>query len=178
MLASPASNEPGVGPALGVAISAGAVVGPRLLVLASFAGPFNTSISSPPTFIPLTPGRLVQALATLELRFKFTVGPLEPFVAALTGVNYLKTTFAGYGVTIAPSINSAWVPMFGVGGGVSWSFWTRYYVCVDAAIFGTLPNELVGIHDPQDSLNFRYQIVARTGAPSILIGSAVGLSLP
>lgn len=175
MLASPASNEPGVGPALGVAISAGAVVGPRLLFFASFAGPFNTSISAPNTFFPRTPGRLVQALATLELRFKFTVGPLEPFVAVLTGVNYLKTTFPSTDTTSPSSILSAWVPMFGAGGGVSWSFW-RFYVCVDAAVLVTQPDELVEITDPQDPRN--HQIVARTGMPSILISSAVGLSLP
>ena len=176
MLASPASNEPGVGPALGVAISAGAVVGPRLLVFASFAGPFNTSISNP--FVPATPGRLLQALATLELRFKFTAGPFEPFVAVLSGVNYLKTTIPGPDTMTAPSITSAWVPLFGLGGGVTWSFWKRFYVCVDAAVFGTQPDELVDIKDPNPNNSPPDHFVARTGAPSILIGSAVGLSLP
>jgi hypothetical protein len=174
MLASPASNEPGVGPAVGVAISAGAVVGPHLLVFASFAGPFDTSFSATNTFIQPTTRRLVQALATLELRFRFTAGPLEPFGAVLTGVNYLKATIADDPATNAPSTTSAWVPMFGIGGGVSWSFWKRFYVCVDASAFVTQPDMLVVIYDPDGRAN----VVARTGAPSILIGSAVGVSLP
>lgn len=169
MLASPAGSQPGVGPALGVAISAGAVVGPHLLVFASFAGPFNTSLSATNTFVPPTPGRLVQALATLELRFKFMVGPLEPFGEVLTGVNYLKATIAGDRAMIDPSTTSAFVPMFGLGGGVSWSFWKRFYVSADAAIFVTQPDMLVYIRD---------KVVARTGAPSILISAAVGLTPP
>jgi len=167
VLASPAGSQPGVGPALGVAISAGTVVGPHLLIFASLAGPFNTSISAPNTFVPPTTGKLVQALATLELRFKFTAGPLEPFVAVLSGVNYLKTTFD---TTI-----SAWVPMFGAGGGLSWSFLKRFYLCFDAEVFVTQPDELVVIY-PQGVVNPK--VVARTGAPSILLGSAVGVSLP
>ena len=168
VLASPASNQPGVGPALGVVIRAGTVVGPRLLVFASFAGPFNTSLSAPNTSDPQMTGRLLQALATLELRFKFTTGPVEPFVAALTGVNYLKTTFD---TTI-----SAWVPMFGVGGGVSVSLWKPFYLCFDAEAFVTQPDMLVVTRDPQDPT--KDQIIARTGAPSILLSSVVGLSLP
>ena len=176
MLTSPASNEtPGVGPALGVAIGAGAVVGPNLLIVASFAGPFNTSLSAPNTSDPLATGRLVQALATLELRFRFMTGPLEPFASVLTGVNYLKTTIPGADTTRPRS--SAWVPMFGIGGGVSWSFWKRFYLCFDAEAFVTQPDMLVVIKtDPQDSR--KEQTIARTGLPSMLISSAVGLSLP
>jgi hypothetical protein len=168
-IASPASNQPGVGPALGVAISAGTVVGPHLLIFASFAGPFNKSLSATNAVAQPVAGRLVQALATLELRFKFTAGPLEPFVAALSGVNYLKTTF--------DTTLSAWVPLFGVGGGVSWSFWKRFYLCFDTKVFVTQPDELVVIYPPPPYPQLP-QVIARTGAPSILIGSAVGLSLP
>lgn len=174
MLASPASNEPGVGPALGVAISAGAVVGPRLLVLASFAGPFDTSLSAPPGVLFPAPGKLVQALVTLELRFRFMTGPLEPFGSVLTGVNYLKATIPGADTNGTTSVTSAWVPLFGIGGGVSWSFWRRFYACVNAAVFGTQPDQLVDFVDASQKDHF----VARTGAPSILVGSAVGLSLP
>jgi hypothetical protein len=174
MLASPASNEPGVGPALGVTISAGAVVAPRLLVFASFAGPFDTSLAAPTTILYPAPGRLVQALATLELRFRFLTGPLEPFGSVLTGVNYLKATIPGADTNMATSISSAWVPLFGVGGGVSWSFWKRFYACVNAAVFGTQPDQLVNFKDQFQNDHY----VARTGAPSILLSSAVGLSLP
>ena len=174
MLASPASNEPGVGPALGVAISAGAVVGPRLLVVASFAGPFNTSLSAPSPILYPAPGRLVQALATLELRFRFMTGPLEPFGSVLTGVNYLKATIPGADTNVPTSITSAWVPLFGIGGGVSWTFWKRFYACANAAVFGTQPDQLVDFLDAFGSVH----VVARTGAPSILISSSVGLTLP
>jgi hypothetical protein len=167
VLSSPATSKPGVRPALGIAISAGAVVGEHVLVFASFEGPFETSLSdmNPSPFT--TTGKLVQALATLELRFKFTAGPLEPFGAVLTGVNYLKTTFD---TTI-----SAWLPMFGVGGGVSWNFWKRFYFCVDAAAFVTAPAQQVAVYY-QDAVD--PQIIARTGAPSILLSSSAGLTLP
>jgi len=178
MLASPASNEPGVGPALGIAIGAGAVVGPHLLVLASFAGPFNTSFSFASADVALTTGRLVQALGTLELRFRFAEGPLEPFGSVLTGGNYLKATIDNDPATNGrPSTSSAWVPMFGVGGGLSWSFWKGFYVCLHAAVFGTQPDMLVTLRYQVGDQTVT-QILARTGAPSILIDSAVGLSLP
>jgi hypothetical protein len=176
LLASPAHSKPGVGPELAVAISAGAVLGPRLLLFASFAGPFDTSLSILNTSIKPTTGRLVQALATVELRFKFMTGPLEPFGAVLTGVNYLKETLTVPSVdgTTTPSSDSAWVPMFGIGGGVSWRFWKRFYICADAAVFVTQPIILVNI---EDDLH-KDRVVARTGDPSILISSSAGLALP
>ena len=177
VLASPAHGRPGIGPALGVAISAGAVVAPRLLAFASFAGPFETSISAPNgPLLPAT-GRLVQALVTLELRLKFRAGPLEPFGAVLTGLNYLSetvTVVADVDGTAVRSTASTWVPMFGIGGGVSWSFWRRFYVCADAAAFVTQPVMLVNIEDHLGNNH----IVARTGDPSILISSSAGLRLP
>jgi hypothetical protein len=176
MLASPASNQtPGVGPALGVTIGAGAIIGPNLLVVASFAGPFDTSLSTRDPFVPATTVRLAQALATLELRFRLMAGPLETFGAVLTGVNYLKTAIDDDPASGSPSTTSAWVPMFGIGGGISSSFWRRFYVCVDAAVFVTQPDMLVNVRN-QDPI--QDQVVARTGLPSILIRSAVGLSLP
>jgi hypothetical protein len=176
LLASPAHGRPGVGPESGVAISAGAVIGPRLLLFASFVGPFDTSISALNPGEPLATGRLVQALVTLELRFKFRAGPLEPFGALLTGLNYLKETVTvpgGEGTTV-PKTGSAWVPMFGIGGGVSWSFWKRFYLCADAAAFVTQPTILVNIVDRFGGDH----VVARTGDPSILISSSAGLALP
>jgi len=179
MLASPASNETaGVGPALGVKIGAGAILGPNLLVVASLEGPFDTSLSTRSPFVPTTTVRLAQALATLELRFRRMVGPVETFGAVLTGVNYLKTVVDDDPATGPPSTTSttsAWVPLFGIGGGISSSFGKRFYICVDAAVFVTQPDMLVNVHSevPQQD-----QVVGRTGLPSILIGSAVGLSLP
>ena len=174
VLGSPAHGQPGVGPAWGVAISAGAVVAPHLLVSASVAGPFNTSLSVPNTFVRPTTGTLVQAVATLELRFKFRAGPLEPFGAVLTGVNYLKETIDGTDTMTAPLMATAWAPMFGIAGGVSWSFWNRFYVCLDGTVFVTQPVILVNVEDQGD----KNHVVARTGAPSLLLGASAGLALP
>jgi hypothetical protein len=174
VLGSPAHGQPGVGPALGLAISAGAVIGPHLLVVASFAGPFDTSLSVANKYYRPTTGTLVQAVATLELRFKFRAGPFEPFGGVLTGINYLKETVANADPTTAPLNASAWAPLFGIGGGVSWSFWKQFYACLDATVFVSQPVILVNIED----LLGENHVVARTGAPSILLSSSVGLALP
>ncbi len=157
LLGSPNGDQPGVGPALGLMIGAGAIIGPHLSVVASLDGPFNSSLSSS----GVGSAALVQALATLELRLRLTLGPVEPFGAVLTGVNYLRATIT--------TTTSAWVPMFGVGGGVSWSLWKRFYFCFDAAVFVTQPDMLVVINNV---------VVGRTGVPSILVGYSVGLTLP
>ncbi len=165
LLGSPRGTKPGVGPAFGLAIGAGAIIGPRLTVIGSFFGPFNSTLKSSDG----ESATLVQALVTLELRFRFAWGPLEPFAAVLTGVNYLKV-----------SPDTAWVPMFGLGGGVSWSFWRRFYLCFEADAFVTQPimtayiDETASINETAGSR----EIVGRTGAPSILIGSSVGVALP
>ena len=158
LLGSPRSNQPGVPPAFGLAIGAGAMIGPRLTVMASFAGPFNSLLGASDG----GSATLVQALVTLELRFRFSLGPLEPFGAALTGVNYLSS-----------GLDTAWVPMLGLGGGISWTFWNRFYLCFDAAAFGTQPDILVKYGNADAR-----QTVGRTGAPSILVRSSVGLTLP
>ena len=44
VLGSPGGNEPGVGPAAGLALGAGAIFGPHVLVIASFAGPFDNAL--------------------------------------------------------------------------------------------------------------------------------------
>ena len=157
LFGSPGGDQPGVGPAFGLTIGVGAMVGPRLTIVASVAGPFNSSLAS-----NVGPhAALVQDLGTLELRFRLPLGPVEPFASVLTGVNYLRATLA--------TTTSAWVPMFGVGGGVSWSLWKQFYFCFDAEIFVTDPDMLVYINDA---------VAARTGLPSILVSSSVGLTLP
>jgi hypothetical protein len=117
---------------------------------------------------------LLQAVATLELRFRlFPVGPLEPFTAVLTGVNYLNAKIPNATVpsdtAIAPSNTSAWVPLFGVEFGLTWRFRTRFYVSAEGAALVTQPDMLVYI----DGV-----VAGTTGAPSILISSSVGLTLP
>ncbi len=166
LLGSPRGDQPGVGPAFGLTIGVGKIIGPHLLVVASFAGPFNTSLGP-------YDGRsaaLVQALAVLELRFRLQMGPFEPFAAVLTGINYLQATVPGsVEFQAPPADNSAWVPMFGVAVGGCGSFLTRFFVCLEAAAFVTQPDMYVQI----DS-----QIIGATGAPSTLLSSSVGLTLP
>jgi hypothetical protein len=170
LLASPRGDQPGVGPAFGPVISAGAFIGPSLSIVASFAGPFDVSLGP----IDMRTAALLQAVATLELRFRlFPVGPLEPFTAVLTGVNYLNAKIPNATVpsdtAIAPSNTSAWVPLFGVGFGVTWRFRTRFFLAAEAAAFVTQPDMLVLIEN---------QTAGSTGAPSILISSSAGLTLP
>jgi hypothetical protein len=173
LLGSPAGTQPGVGPAFGLAIGASAIVGPSLTVGVGFAGPFDSTLGP----IDMRSAALVQALVTLEFRFRLTLGPLEPFAAVLTGVNYLKATIPGGGVAVAidPSTTSAWVPLLGMGVGVAWSFRTRFYLCVEAAAFVTQPDMLVSI-EHADLVSST--VVGRTGLPSILISSSAGLILP
>ncbi|HSY38572.1 MAG TPA: hypothetical protein VLA79_03560 [Polyangia bacterium] len=158
LFGSPRGDQPGVGPALGPTIGAGAIIGPRLTLVASVAGPFNSTLSSSGGLGTAT---LLQALATLELRFRLPLGPVEPFASVLTGVNYLKATL--------DTTTSAWVPMFGLGAGATWSLWKQLYFCFDAEAFVTQPDMLVLI----DGV-----VVGRTGAPSIVASSSVGLTLP
>jgi len=164
LLGSPAGDQPGVSPAIGPAIAGGGVIGPSLSIIATLAGPFDTSLGP-------TNGRsaaLVQALATLELHFRLKIDPLEPFVAVLTGVNYLKATIPRTS-TVDPSNSSAWVPLFGVGIGIAPRLGTRFYLCLEAAAFVTQPDMLVYIDG---------EVTGSTGAPSILLTSSLGLMLP
>jgi len=105
-----------------------------------------------------------------------TMGPLEPFASVLSGVNYLRATIPSgnaYREVIPASNTSALVPLFGAGAGVTWTFWARYFVCAEAAAFVTQPDELLYIEDN----NSMGRLVGRTGAPSIRIGSSVGITL-
>ncbi len=167
LLASPRGDQPGVGPAFGPTIAAGVIAGPSLSIIASLAGPFDSSLGP----INLRSAALLQALATLELRFRvLRVGPLEPFTSVLTGVNYLKANIpTNQVVDSIPSNTSAWVPLFGVSFGLTWRFRDRFYVAAEAAAFVTQPNMLVLI----DGV-----VAGGTGAPSILLSSSAGLTLP
>jgi len=169
LLGSPAGDQPGVSPAVGPTIAAGGVIGSSVSVIASLAGPFDTSLG------PINGRRaaLVQALATVELHFRLKLDPLEPFVAVLTGVNYLKATIPGSTIpgssTVDPSNSSAWVPLFGVGIGVAPRLGTRFYLCLEAEVFVTQPDMLVYIDG---------EVAGSTGAPSVLLTSGLGLTLP
>ena len=165
LLASPRADQPGVGPAFGPTIAAGAVIGPSLSLVVGLAGPFDASLGP----VDTRSAALLQALATLELRFRLLpIGSLEPFTAVLTGVNYLKANIPG-NTMVGPSNTSAWVPLFGVSFGLTWRFRTRFYVAAEAAAFVTQPNMVVLI----DGV-----VAGSTGAPSILLSSVVGLTLP
>jgi hypothetical protein len=163
LLGSPRGDQPGIGPAFAPTIRAGAVVGPSLSIDASLAGPFDSSLG------PISTQRalLLQALTTLELRFRLRIGQLEPFAALLTGVDYLRCTIPR--TSLAASNSSAWVPLFGVGAGVTWSFRTRFYASAEATAFVTQPDMLVYIDN---------QIAGSVGAPSILASASLGLTLP
>jgi hypothetical protein len=123
---------------------------------------------------------LTQALATLEVRFLFTpLTPrlLQPFVAVLSGVNYLRETVSSSSNNTAcvSSVSAAWVPLFGAGGGLSYDFAERFSASVEAEVFATAPAELVEI---DVSCNGSGTVVARTGAPSILVTADLSLILP
>ena len=163
VLAAPAFQGQGIGPALGLALSAGAVLDSHFAVFMTLAGPFDSSFGP----VDLRTGALAQAIATLELRYRFMLGPLQPFGAVLTGVNYLRESETGNG--LAPLVTSAWVPAFGAGGGVSTELWERFTASVEADAFVTAPDVLAYVEN---------QIVGRAGAPSLLIQANVGLVLP
>ncbi len=165
-LAAPPTGEPGFGPSLGATLRGAAILDPRLFVVLTLAGPFNSTLST------LNEGQasLIQALATLELRYRFSTRLVTPFVAVLTGINYLRETLTSPGTNQVPSVSTAWVPLFGVGGGVSYDFAGRFSVGAEAEIFATTPNMLVEVDNNT--------VVARTGLPSILLTADFGLTLP
>jgi hypothetical protein len=165
VLAAPAFQGQAIGPAVGLALGAGAVLDSHFAVFMTIAGPFDSSFGP----VNLRNGSLVQAVATLELRYRFTPGPLQPFAALLTGVNYLKETATGG--NSATAVSSAWVPAFGAGGGLSLELWERFTASVEADAFVTAPDVLVVIGG-------QGQIVGRAGAPSLLAQANVGLVLP
>jgi hypothetical protein len=163
-LGAPPTGQPGFGPSLGATLRGAAILDPRLATVLTIAGPFNS------TFSTLSNGQasLIQALATLELRYRFPTRLVTPFVAVLTGVNYLRETLTS--PNQVPSVSSAWVPLFGAGGGVSYDFGERFSVGAEAEIFATTPNILVQVDEGV--------VVARTGAPSILVTADLSLALP
>ncbi|HEX3903355.1 MAG TPA: hypothetical protein VH853_10945 [Polyangia bacterium] len=163
VLAAPAFQGQGIGPALGVALGAGAVLDSHFAVFVALAGPFNSSFGA----VNARSSALVQAIATLELRYRFTLGPLQPFGALLSGVNYLKETVTGG--SSGTAVTATWVPAFGAGGGLSLELWERFTASVEADGFVTAPDVLVEVQS---------QIVGRTGAPSLLVQANVGLQLP
>jgi hypothetical protein len=168
-LGAPPTGEPGFGPSVGATLRGAAILDPRLVIVLTIAGPFNSTFSSTPDNGKAT---LLQALATLELRYRFPSRVVQPFVAVLTGVNYLRENLTSQ-QTIqnqVPSVSTAWVPLFGAGGGVSYEFGERFSVGAEAEIFATTPNMLVEVD--------QNTVVARTGAPSVLLTADLGLTLP
>jgi hypothetical protein len=155
VLGSPSSDKPGIGPTPGIALAAGAVVGRHVLVFASLAGPFDNSLET---------ASLIQVLGTLELRYRFALGPVEPYVALLGGVNYLRATIPNVGLT-----TSAWVPLFGAGIGVSKDFSQRFTAGLEIEAF---------LDQPDILLYTEGNVAGRAGAPSILVTSSAGLLRP
>jgi hypothetical protein len=160
ILGAPAGKQQGVGPSLGVALGAGAIIGPHLVILATFAGPFDNLLGS----VDAGSASLTQILTTLELRYRFMPGPLQPFAALFSGANYLRASVSGTGIS-----TSAWVPLFGAGGGFSQAISNRFTASLEIDAFVT---------DPYMLLYVERQIVGRTGAPSLLGTASVGLILP
>ena len=137
--ASPASDQPGVGPALGLAIGAGAVVGPRLLVFASFAGPFNTSLSAPSNR-RAEGGGWFRRSPRWSSASGSRSGPLEPFVAVLTGRQLSEDHDLGrrHRTLVTPGCRcSAWAAVS------PGAYRKRFYFCFDAEAFVTQPDMLV-----------------------------------
>ncbi|HVV49618.1 MAG TPA: hypothetical protein VHO06_08160, partial [Polyangia bacterium] len=162
-LASPALRGQGVAPAPGPVLSAGVILTRNLSLALTGAGPFGADIGT----VAARDGKLAQALATLELRGRLTVGPVEPFAAVLTGVNYVRETVTGG--EMATSVASAWVPAFGAGIGLSAPLWRRFVATLEIDAFVTQP-QLVAYVDNN--------LAARTGAPSVLVTVTGGLALP
>ncbi len=160
-LGAPPTGEPGFGPSLGATLRGAAILDPRLVTVLTIAGPFNSTFSTD------LDGKatLLQALVTLELRYRFAPRVVQPFVAVLTGVNYLRANVP----SAVPPISTAWVPLFGAGSGVSYNFAERFSVSAEAEIFATTPNIVLGVGET---------VVARTGAPSILLTADFGMTLP
>jgi hypothetical protein len=169
-LAAPRTNQPGIWPALGVTLAAGTVLAPRWDAVLTLAGPFNSKFGT----IDNGEATLLQALATVELRFKFAPRAVQPFVAVLTGINYLRETLYSLSPTqrqtVTSPLSTAWVPLFGAGAGLSYNFGQRLSVDVEAEIFATAPYILVEVYDGQ--------VVARAGLPSIFLTADLSLLLP
>jgi hypothetical protein len=165
-LAAPGGSQPGFGPALGAALGAAAVLGPHLSTVLTVAGPFNTTFPE----YELQTATLLQALATLELRFRISRGGFQQFASVLSGVNYLRANVVSTNPAIASSVTSAWVPLFGAGGGVSFDFWQRFTAAAELEVFATAPSALLEANDGH--------VFGRAGAPSILASVEVGVALP
>ena len=159
-LAAPKSNEPGIWPAVGATLAAGKVLAPRWTAVLTLAGPFNSAFHLDAD----NGATLIQALATLELRYQFPRRAVQPFVAVLSGVNYLHANVPSG----TPPIGTAWVPLFGGGGGVSYNFGEYFSFGAEAELFVTAPNELIEINSA---------VVGRAGAPSILVTADLGVLL-
>ncbi|HLK89970.1 MAG TPA: hypothetical protein VKZ18_08750 [Polyangia bacterium] len=175
MLATP--RKPGVGPTIGAALSGGLLLGSHVAVFATAAGPFNTNagpVSDTSSGVKERTATLVQAIATIELRYRATFGPVQPFGAILTGVNYLHETASG-GTLPAPSpppgtsVDAKVVPAFGAGGGVSFEVLKGFTASLEAVAFVTSPEVLVEVN---------HVITNRVGFPSIMAQANVGLVLP
>jgi hypothetical protein len=159
VLQAPPTDYPGFGPSLGATLRAGAILSPRLVTILTIGTDDGQAT-------------LLQELATLELRYRVPAQPVQPFVAVLTGVNYLREHLTGQAVTAlqTPALSTAWVPLFGAGAGVSYDFGQRFSVSAEADVFVTAPNILV-----EDDIG---TVVARVGLPSILLTADVSLLLP
>ncbi|HEY6477189.1 MAG TPA: hypothetical protein VI456_11455 [Polyangia bacterium] len=166
-LGAPPTGKPGFGPSLGAALRGAAILDPRLVTVLTIAGPFDTAFSTTDE-----QASLIQALATLELRYRFPARVVQPFVAVLTGINYLRETLTSPATTdaLTPALSTAWVPLFGAGGGVSYDLGERFSIVAEAEIFATAPDVLVELDNNT--------VVARTGTPSILVTADLTLTLP
>jgi hypothetical protein len=170
-LSAPRTNQPGLWPALGATLAAGMIVSPHWATVLTFAGPFNSALGAP---VDNGQATLLQALATLELRYRFSRRVVQPFVSLLSGINYLRENLTS---TVpnpysgqAPSLSTAWVPLFGGGGGVSYEFGSRFSVGAEAEIFATAPPISVG--------GYSGTVMARTGAPSIFVTAVLSVAFP
>ena len=160
MLAAPKSNQPGIWPAVGATLAAGKVLEPRWTAVLTLGGPFNSSFHLDPN----NGATLIQALATLEFRYQFPQRLVRPFVSMLSGVNYLHANVPSG----MPPISTAWVPLFGGGGGLSRDLGENFSVAVEGEVFATVPSELIKISGG---------VVGRAGAPSILVTADLGVLL-
>ena len=160
-------QRPNVGPAPGIALSAGYLLRPRMSVFLTVAGPFSDTIR-PRSDESAT---VTQGLATLELRYRFELGGVQPFGAVLTGIDYVRDafTFPLTPTQQASGVDSTFVAAVGGAGGITFQYWDRFTATIEAQAFVTSREVLADAG--QD-------LAGGVGRPSVLLLANAGLVLP
>jgi len=170
-------QAPTVGPAPGLALSAGFLLRRRISVFLTVAGPFSNTIH-PPSNLPQSndSATITEGLATFELRYRFEFGAVQPFGAVMTGVNYIgdsalfnEDTGAGTTQKVS-SFGSTFAAAFGGGGGITFQYRDRFTATIEAQLFVTSRRVLAYAGSSE--------LAGVVGRPSLLLLANAGLVLP